>query len=114
MARYTKKLEFSPRQRAAIKERDGGCIFCKIGYRMEGALSFDLEIMSIMHYVPRSGLGLGIEENGAVGCQYHHNMLDNGSGGHRKEMLGIFENYLRGIYPDWDVSRLRYDKWRKE
>lgn len=66
---------------------------------------------SIMHYIPRSKNGLGIAQNGAVGCQYHHNMLDNGNKGNREEMLAIFQNYLKKHYPDWNEKKLVYSKW---
>lgn len=65
----------------------------------------------IMHYIPRSSLGLGIKQNGAVGCRYHHNMMDNGSSGDRKEMLGMFKAYLDVFYPDFPDSERKYDKW---
>ena len=55
----------------------------------------------------------GIPQNGAVGCQYHHEMLDNGSKGKRDEMLEIFRSYLKDSYPDWDEKNLVYDKWKK-
>ena len=67
--------------------------------------------MDIMHFVPKSQMGLGIEENGALGCRYHHSQLDNGKDGLRKEMLGRFEAYLRGIYPDWNKEKLVYKKY---
>lgn len=111
MHRRTGKLRFTQKERKKIVERDGGaCIFCRLGYRMEGGDSFSLSVKDIMHFVPRSAGGLGVERNGAVGCRYHHTMLDNGSGGNRKEMLSLFEAYLRGKYPDWDRGRLVYRK----
>ena len=111
MSRCTRKLEFNPKTRTAIKARDGGCIFCRMDYHVEGALPLDLEVMSLMHYIPRSKLGLGIEQNGAVGCQWHHDMLDNGSKGRRAEMLELFRGYLKRIYPEWNEKSLTYTKW---
>ena len=64
-----------------------------------------------MHYIPRSDNGLGIPENGALGCQYHHTMMDNGNEGRREEMLGIFKEYLMNEYKDWNEDDLRYSKW---
>lgn len=110
-SKQTKAHEFSPATRQIIKERDGGCIFCKIGYHMEGANEFALTMRSIMHYIPRSQGGLGIPENGAVGCQWHHEMLDNGNSGRRKEMMHIFKDYLKERYPEWDEKKLVYSKW---
>lgn len=67
---------------------------------------------SIMHYIPRSAGGLGIEENGALGCLTHHDMMDNGFQGRRKEMLALYKEYMQGIYPDWNEDNLVYKKWR--
>lgn len=78
---------------------------------MEKATSSGLSMKSIMHYIPRSQNGLGIPENGAVGCEYHHHMLDNGSEGRREEMLGIFRDYLISRHPGWDERKLVYNKW---
>ena len=104
--------EFSPAARAEINKRDHGeCIFCAIGYEMEGATWLGKEIKSIMHFIPRSKNGLGIPQNGAVGCQWHHEMMDNGNKGKRGEMLDIFERYLKSKYPDWDREKLIYKKW---
>lgn len=111
-SKQTKSREFSPKQRKAIAERDNcRCIFCNINYHVEGATWADLQIDGIMHYIPRSRNGLGIEQNGAIGCKWHHRMLDNGSSGRREEMLAIFRRYLQSHYKDWDESKLTYNKW---
>lgn len=111
-SKQCKSREFSPKARKIIAERDNDtCIFCQIGYHMEKATYLGLQLRSVMHYIPRSAGGLGIPENGAVGCQYHHDMLDNGNGGHREEMLELFEEYLVSVCDDWDKSKLVYDKW---
>lgn len=110
--RLTKKTDFSRKTRERIWERDkGACIFCRMGYPAAGAGYLDLEIKDIMHFIPRSQMGLGIEENGAVGCRYHHAQLDNGNRGLRGEMLGRFEDYLKGIYPQWSREKLVYRKY---
>lgn len=107
-----KAREFHQKTRARIRERDRGeCIFCKMMYKMEGSTEFSRNIKSIMHYIPRSKNGLGIEQNGATGCEYHHHMLDNGAEGNRKEMMEIFKTYLQSFYPDWNEENLVYDKW---
>lgn len=116
MKKTTKKSrirEFSPKVRKEIIERDNGrCIFCAMDYHMEGATFLDLHCMSIMHYIPRSRNGLGVVKNGALGCQHHHNMLDNGNLGRRAEMLKLYREYLQRIYPDWKEDDLVYNKWR--
>ena len=111
MSKRSNKAEFSAKARKIIEERDNGCIFCKMGYQMQGAGWMDLNTFSIMHYIPRSRGGLGIEQNGAVGCSWHHTMLDNGKDGRRKEMLGMFSEYLMQQYSDWNESKLTYSKW---
>lgn len=75
---------------------------------MERADSYMLGIFETMHYIPRSQGGLGIARNGAIGCKYHHMMLDNSE--HRTEMKEIFKNYLQGMYQDWNEDELVYHK----
>ena len=111
MQKRARKAEFDTKTRRIIEERDNGCIFCQMRYRMEKAMYLDLNTFSIMHFIPRSAGGLGIEENGAVGCSYHHTMMDNGNEGRREEMLELFEEYLKSFYDDWDKSKLKYNKW---
>ena len=64
----------------------------------------------IMHIVPKSQGGLGIEQNGVLGCRYHHTLMDNGNEGLRGEMLGYIEKYMKAIYPGWDKKNLVYKK----
>ena len=64
----------------------------------------------IMHYIPRSQGGLGIPENLADGCAWHHMLLDNGKDS-RAEMMKFFEYYLRLHYPKWNKDKLTYNKW---
>lgn len=78
---------------------------------MQGSTWYSQQILSVMHYIPRSAGGLGIPQNGAIGCQFHHNMLDNGNQGKRKEMLEIFKQYLQELYPEWNEDELVYRKW---
>lgn len=112
-SKQSRAREFSPLERQKIELRDRGkCIFCELGYRTSNGTWFGKKIKSIMHYIPRSKNGLGIEQNGAVGCQYHHEMMDNGNKGNREEMLEIFQEYLKSKYPDWNEKDLIYDKWR--
>lgn len=110
--KQAKAREFSKEDREKIIFRDRGrCIFCDMNYRMEGATWFGKEVKSIMHYIPRSKNGLGIPQNGAVGCQWHHDMMDNGNKGYRAEMMELFKEYLKKQYPDWNEENLVYQKW---
>ena len=112
-SKQARAREFSPKARQEIYYRDNGnCIFCRRRYHMEGATWLALEIKSAMHYIPRAKGGLGIPQNGAVGCQHHHEMMDNGNHGRRQEMLGIFREYLMEQYPDWNEEELVYSKWK--
>lgn len=105
-SKQAKAREFSAKVREIIKTRDKGCIFCKLGYRMRPEAGY---MFSIMHYIPRSKNGLGIPQNGAVGCQYHHDLLDHSD--KREEMLEMFREYLEKHYPDWNEKKLIYSKW---
>lgn len=111
MASYTKLLQFSKETVQEIIGRDKTCIFCQMGYRMEGFNPNKMDCIThdIMHFIPRSKLGLGIPENGAFGCRMHHHMLDNSK--YRNEMLPLFEEYLKSKYPNWDKTKLKYSKW---
>ena len=112
MKKSTRAREFSAKTREVIKERDKmSCIFCKINYHMKSSTQAGYIMKSIMHYIPRSKGGLGIEQNGAIGCQYHHELLDNGNKGLRGEMLELFREYLQEHYPDWNEEDLIYKKY---
>ena len=104
----TKALRFDRKTVEKIYKRDGGCIFCRIGYEMPD--SPQMYIFDVMHIVNRSQGGLGIEQNGVIGCRWHHNMMDNGNRGKRAEMLDYIRRYMKQIYPDWDEQKLYYKK----
>lgn len=79
-----------------VYERDEGlCIIC-------GAVG-----LPEAHVVPRSKLGLGIEENIVTLCRNCHRLYD---GERRKEYGEIIRDYLKNIYPEWDESKLTYKK----
>lgn len=112
MSKLSRATEFSAKERLKIKERDRGCIFCRMNYRVEECRDkYLLTPNQIMHYIPRSHQGLGIAQNGAWGCIWHHTMLDNGNQGRREEMLGIFREYLQSHYKDWNEEDLKYRKY---
>lgn len=102
MSKRSKACEFPAKVREAIKERDGGCIFCK----MYGYSGFPPT--QIMHYVARSQGGRGVEQNGALGCALHHQQLDNGKNG--LTMKEDFKNYLQSLYEGWNEKDLVYRK----
>ena len=77
-SKQARAREFNTTSRQSIKERDQNqCIFCQMEYRMEEVEWTGQGTLSIMHYIPRSHGGLGIPQNGALGCISHHMMLDN-------------------------------------
>lgn len=103
MSKRSRACEFTPKVRKEIKERDGGCIFCQYtGYS-------GFPATQIMHYIPRSGGGLGIAKNGALGCVKHHQELDNGV--NSEPLKRYFREYLKGKYPDWTAAELMYSKY---
>lgn len=115
MASYTKLLQVSKDTYREVLKRDEGCIFCKQAYHMHPYYPNVMEcmIMDCMHFIPKSKMGLGIPQNLAIGCRYHHHMLDNGHQGLRKEMLKMFEEHLKSIYPKWKKEEIIYKKWGK-
>lgn len=109
----TRKHEFTQKEREKIYNRDNyQCIFCRIEYHMYSSTQYGYQLEGIMHYIPKSQGGLGIAQNGALGCHYHHQLMDNGSKGLRKEMQEFMKGYLMGMYPGWNEKDLVYDKWR--
>ena len=56
-------------------------------------------------------MGMGVEQNGALGCVWHHNLMDNGNRELRKEMLTILERRMEMFYPGWSRKRVTYSKY---
>ena len=107
-SKRAKATDFNSVTRELIRQRDRyQCLFCRL--KKYGKSECDW-IQDIMHYINRSAGGLGVEQNGVLGCRYHHNLLDNGNKGYRKEMLEDMRKYLQGIYPDWKEEDLYYRK----
>ena len=115
MASYTKLLQVSKETYSEVLRRDEGCIYCQMKYQMHPKFPnvLDCMILDAMHYIPKSKMGLGIPKNLAIGCRYHHSLLDNGNKGYRTEMLSIFRKHLKMMYPDWKKEDCVYRKWNK-
>ena len=80
-----------------VFERDNGCcIFC--GHPG----------MPNAHYIRRSQLGLGIEENIVTACIECHRAMDEGK--FAKEFKAYARDYLKEMYKDWDERKLVYRK----
>ena len=110
MKKRTRKLQFDTKTKIKVIERDRRCIFCSMNYHIEPGYAYERSIYDIMHYIPKSKGGLGIEENGVLGCRYHHSLLDNGSRGLRPEMLQLMKEHLQAAYAYWDEEELYYKK----
>lgn len=111
MKSTTRLLRFSQKTAVKIVERDKCCFFCKMGYHIPQGYPLETQVMDIMHVVPRSHLGLGVEQNGVLGCRYHHTLLDNGNKGLHEEMEGMLHDYMKELYPGWTPETVRYRKW---
>ena len=62
------------------------------------------------HYIKRSHLGLGIEENIFTACPVCHHEFDDTP--KREYMLPIAKQYLISKYDYWNEDILVYKKWR--
>lgn len=81
----------------AVWERDNGrCIIC-------GAPGNPW-----CHYIPRSALGLGVEENIVTLCEKCHRQYDQTT--LRPAYRRIIEDYLKSKYPSWNPRNLIYHK----
>lgn len=109
MSKWTKATSISQKVRKIVNERDGGCIFCQMGYKIPDAMRHEAYIMELMHFVSRARGGMGISENLAKGCRYHHRQLDNGAD--RAEMKKSFEWYMKEMYQGWKKEDVIYTKW---
>ena len=97
-SRRTKACAIPPEIKKQVEERDGGrCIFCGKPGRGEG------------HYIGRAQGGLGIPENLITVCRICHGQMDNGQATKLYRMAA--KEYLQSKYPDWDETKLVYDKW---
>ena len=95
----SKATDISPKVKKSVWERDDHrCIICGNPCAMPNS-----------HYIPRSSGGLGIEENVVTMCGNCHHAFDNGS--MRLIYSPEVKAYLQSKYPDWDESKLVYDKF---
>jgi len=111
-SKRTNALRFPPEVILRMKARDGGCIFCQMGYHMDDADRMECgSLLQAMHYIGRAQGGLGIIENGAMGCIWHHQLMDNGNKGLHDEMQELMAGYLRTKHKNWDKVKKVYSKW---
>lgn len=98
-SKRTKACGILPEVKAQVEKRDGYCcIFCGAPGRGEA------------HFIGRAQGGLGVPENLLTVCRACHNQMDNGMASKLYRMKA--EEYLKSKYPEWDKSKLVYNKWR--
>lgn len=111
MNRNTKLLQFDQKTKLQIVDRDKQCFFCRHHYHMESRSVLDYQIQDIMHVVNKSQKGMGVVQNGALGCRYHHHLLDNGNKGLREEMINMLKDYMCSLYPGWTEESVIHNRW---
>lgn len=98
ISRVSRACDISPTVRKAVLQRDGErCILC--GRRQS---------LQIAHYISRARLGLGASQNLVALCAQCHFDYDNGK--YHREYKKRIEDYLKVQYPEWDRSKLIYEK----
>ena len=97
------KLDFPPKTKQEMMERDKGCVYC-------GKTS----TLTYAHiFVARSKMGLGLINNGVILCMRHHGILDNGVDSNMANKIDKYcKNYLTNIYGKIDIESLKYNKWK--
>lgn len=96
-SKRTKALEISPKVKAKVYERDGGCcVYCGRPGQPNA------------HFIARSQGGLGIEENILTLCFDCHREYDQTT--NRPKMREYFRKYLQSKYSEWDETKLIYKK----
>ena len=99
MHKSTKACDIPLRVKVRVWERDNHrCVICCSTTAAPNA-----------HYIPRSHLGLGIEENIVTLCTGCHCDFDNST--KRPYYASLIRQYLKSQYPDWDESKLTYKKF---
>ena len=92
--------EIPPEVKEAVWDRDHGqCIVCGTSYTASPCAQ----------YIPRSHLGLGIEENIVTLCMACHCDYDNSP--KRPYIKAQIRMYLQMRYKDWDERKLVYRKY---
>ena len=99
--KVTKATAIPKEVKLTVWERDKHkCIFCHTPVDWNFANS---------HFVKRSHLGLGIEENIFTACPTCHHDFDDTP--KRKFLLPLAKSYLMGKYDYWNENMLVYKKW---
>lgn len=104
----TKALGITIRVKEEVAERDSidgypCCIACGLPAPQYNRLAF-----SCAHYISRAQGGLGVEENILTLCPNCHHRYDQTTD--RAMLKPFFGRYLKSHYPNWDESKLVYQK----
>ena len=99
MRKSTKACDIPPKVKERVWDRDRGC--CIVCGNPSATPS--------CHYIARSQLGLGIEQNIVTLCAKCHYNYDHTT--RREEYREYIRNYLKGKYPEWNEESLVYKKW---
>ena len=100
MHKSTKACDIPYEVKKKVWERDHGrCVICGTS-RM---------VSPNAHYIPRSHMGLGIEQNIVCLCLGCHCDYDNSP--KRPFIKAQIRRYLQLRYPDWDERKLVYRKY---
>ena len=104
----TKSVGITIRVKEEVAERDSFdgcpcCVLCGLPAPLYNRLAF-----SNAHYISRAHGGLGVEENILTLCPKCHHRYDHTTD--RAILKPFFGRYLKERYPEWDESKLVYQK----
>lgn len=99
--KVTKATSIPTNIKKLVWERDNHrCIFCQKLVDWNYANS---------HYIKRSHLGLGIEQNIMTNCDRCHKLFEESI--YREQMKEYAKQYFTSIYDDWNEEDLVYKKY---
>lgn len=99
-SKRSKATDINSKVRKEVMERDKHCVSCGSRYNLTVAHVF----------INRSHGGLGVKENLCILCMDCHMKLDHGKLVDSQPIKEITENYLRGLYPEYCVTNLKFRK----
>lgn len=98
--KVTKATSIPTKVKKIVWERDCGiCIFCQKPVTWNYANS---------HFIKRSHLGKGIEQNIMTNCDRCHKLFEESI--YREKMKAFAKNHLMSKYDDWNEEMLVYKK----
>lgn len=101
MSKQSKACDVKKGIRAYVLDRDKRrCVVCGESTWLQMAHVF----------VSRAHGGLGVPENIATLCVLCHMKMDNGRSHDQQHVQSIVHGYMRNIYPNVDIKKLKYTK----